>query len=496
MTLPSAASPSARSSSKSLGTTGPTADPVRTTPPCKEVVESPSGEGSLALPEDSPSSPSRFQLTPMILQNVRRFRPVSAEFLKRMVKCRWSGEAEDEKHERSVNLLLLLRVGADVNGSLDIPSSDVSSWMRPACLLGGPKESILHFAARRGDTVAVSTLLSLGVAVNRSTPGGFTALFAGAAEGHAEAVKILLRAGADARIQSNWGWSALLVASSSGQTAVVREIVSVEKGKGNIAELLEAQGAGFGFEGTTALMVASGRGHLDVVRVLIEAGALVDAVDRRGWTPLHTASFKGNVDVVLELLQCGASVNQGCTGSIGEVNGTSVGWVSGRTPLMAASFKGYTEIVVALIKADADVEAKDHWGETALIRGARQGSTGAVRALLSAGADPNVRTRSLYGGCIALVLAARGGHVEVVRALLESNAGVNNQEKDRRMALEAASERGHVEVVKTMLEAGVTDDPLGQPALEAASREGHTAVVQVLEKGNFPLGHVPRKLSK
>jgi ankyrin repeat protein len=56
----------------------------------------------------------------------------------------------------------------------------------------------------------------------------------------------------------------------------------------------------------------SANGHLDVVRLLLQSGAVVDTQDNDGWTPLHSASQSkndgGHLDVVRLLLQSGATI--------------------------------------------------------------------------------------------------------------------------------------------------------------------------------------------
>ena len=62
--------------------------------------------------------------------------------------------------------------------------------------------------------------------------------------------------------------------------------------------------------GSTPLLVASMNGHVEVVNILIQAGAEVNTQVKegifKGWTPLHLASLNGHVEVITALLAGGA----------------------------------------------------------------------------------------------------------------------------------------------------------------------------------------------
>ena len=63
-------------------------------------------------------------------------------------------------------------------------------------------------------------------------------------------------------------------------------------------------------DGSTTLHAASANGHVEVVNILIQAGAEVNAQVKegifKGWTPLHDASELGHVEVITALLAAGA----------------------------------------------------------------------------------------------------------------------------------------------------------------------------------------------
>jgi hypothetical protein len=64
-------------------------------------------------------------------------------------------------------------------------------------------------------------------------------------------------------------------------------------------------------------------------------------------------------------------------------------------------------------------DTPDRYGMLPLVVAARRGRTGAVRALLAAGADPNLRD---HHGRSALVAAAARGHAAAVRELIAGGA--------------------------------------------------------------------------
>lgn len=217
----------------------------------------------------------------------------------------------------------------------------------------------------------------------------------------------------------------------------------------------------------TALMVAARNGKVDVLNLLIEAGAEVDA------TAFMIAALHAQTEVVRALLRAGVDVNAR---------------VYKKTALTTAAVRGHAETVMALIAAGADVEARDAHGDTALVLAAREGHTrpacedytNIVRALLDAGADANAR---FHGGGSVLVFAAYGGCIEMVHDLLRAGADVNVRGRQGQTALHFASKKGYGEIAKDLIEAGAdvnARDDLPWTVLIHAASQGHPEIVQAL----------------
>jgi ankyrin repeat protein len=117
-------------------------------------------------------------------------------------------------------------------------------------------------------------------------------------------------------------------------------------------------------DGATALMFASGNGHVTVVAAMLEEGAAVDSQDKDGHTALMRASGNGHVAVVAALLEAGAAVDHQNK--------------NGATALMAAALNGHVEVVRALLKAGATVDHQDKVGRTALMYARRYNNTQSV----------------------------------------------------------------------------------------------------------------------
>ncbi|HEX6050555.1 MAG TPA: ankyrin repeat domain-containing protein [Gemmatimonadaceae bacterium] len=137
------------------------------------------------------------------------------------------------------------------------------------------------------------------------------------------------------------------------------------------ADVNAAQG-----DGMTALHWAATHGDVDEARMLIYAGARVDALTRNGnYTPLHLAARAGHVPAVRALLEGGANANAK----------TSSG---GATPLHFAAAQGNTESIAVLLDRGAAVDAREGaWEQTPLMWAGAYNRVNAIKALIGRGAN-------------------------------------------------------------------------------------------------------------
>ena len=190
-------------------------------------------------------------------------------------------------------------------------------------------------AARSGHLALVDLYLGRGAAIDARNLVGATALYAAVENERASTVALLLGKGADPNLPGRSGVTPLAAAAFKGNDRIVGELIA-RKADPNVVDatgksaMTYAAARGFalivrrlidaGVDGKraygndlTALMWAAGhedgvgeRAALDVLALLLDAGAPIDAVDNRGRTALMIAAELGRAAIVEALLKRGA----------------------------------------------------------------------------------------------------------------------------------------------------------------------------------------------
>ncbi|KAM3546373.1 hypothetical protein ARSEF1564_000648 [Beauveria bassiana] len=192
-------------------------------------------------------------------------------------------------------------------------------------------------------------------------------------------VQLLLEKGADVESPASGVHNPLIVAATHAYENVLRLLLKAganieakdHSGRKATVRLLLSEGADIEAQsnrGMTSLIYAAGCGNEAIVRLLLEKGANVEAVGPEGNSPLTFAASLGRENVVRLLLEAGADINKK----------DSRGWPA----LTHAVESKHKAIVRLLLMKGANIEAKDHIGSTPLGHAIQNGLEDIVLLLL------------------------------------------------------------------------------------------------------------------
>lgn len=304
----------------------------------------------------------------------------------------------------------------------------------------------------------------------------------------------------DTNSENSWdvrgGVDALHLASFFGLNDVVVRLLS----EGSDPNLLDSMG-------TTALIYACTKGHLTVVKTLLDAGARADTVDNRGSTALHKAVKDEYLQITQRLTQeMDIAINAFFTSFNNYTALTIACWcgnveivrallsrsdidvnlefpTSSWNPLHMSADENQIECVEALLQHPSiNKDYRDDEGNSAVHYAARSGSIGCLKALLGAGADPNLP--DCKGGR-PIHRAIDCCQFDTVKLLLQNNVECNYKDVLGRTLVHAASINGHSHILRLLLESRSDVDvntraDNGETALHDAARLGALGIVRVL----------------
>lgn len=223
----------------------------------------------------------------------------------------------------------------------------------------------LTWAVTMGQTKAAELLLQHGADVNGRNRDGNTALHLAIFLGHAGTAELLIKNGADVNIKNGddatsidilavpWEMTQFL----SKTLGIKLEQKQVEAGRAKIAEMLNVKSSNSS-EGKSTLPVeevwdGASAGNLSLVKQALVNGMDVNMKDpKSGGTLLATAALMGHTEIVALLLEHGADVNARSK--------------DGGTALHAAAFLGRVETVKLLLDKGADTTLQHKMGGTAI----------------------------------------------------------------------------------------------------------------------------------
>ena len=208
------------------------------------------------------------------------------------------------------------------------------------------------------------------------------------------------------------------------------------------------------------------RGQIDVVQLLLEEKAEIEATDSDGYAPLHLAVLRGQIDVVQLLLEEKAEIET--TDEIG------------RTALFLAAGHYQIEVAQLLLEKNAQIEASDYYERTPLHLAVEVGGRDIVQLLLKKNAEIEAQSSTDRRGFAPLHLAAVCGHRDIVQLLLEEKAQIETTDKDGQTPLFLAVGRSQIEVVQLLLEKNAQIDTTGKDGQTPLSYARERKIVDVL----------------
>lgn len=308
-----------------------------------------------------------------------------------------------------------------------------------------------------------------------------------------------------------------LVTTLEGPTKERRLTTAVMRSEWEEAARLLAEGADpntLEHARTRPLHIAATIGSEEGIRMLLGAGALVDARNDSGDTALHVAVSKMRLEASRCLLDAGANVHcergnkatalhvAAATGSAALVDlcldrgaDPNARNTAQDTPLIVAAASNHYEATQRLLefrprpegdaRIPADVNAARENGATALHFACTRGNEAMVRLLLEHGADPDAQNNSKD---TPLIVAADAGHLSVCERLIQRGAKASMGRQNGATALHVAAGRGMLDIVRLCLDAGrvpvdVMNNDRETPLLVALARGRLDVARALLEYG-------------
>lgn len=310
----------------------------------------------------------------------------------------------------------------------------------------------LHDAVKKEDYELVSRFLGRQPTnhfdMNARDGYGMTALMWAAGSGSQELVSLLLQHGADIEERND--------------LLSVRSIEKLLTGNGDYWELIDRMGtlAAKKHHGWTALIWAARNGRTEIVSLLLDSGANVNAITKDGFTALVHAIDNKHQETAHLLLERGADPNlveDNCSPAVS----------------LAARY-GLVNIVRMILNLGGNVNSLDNWGNTALENSVAKNQPEVLKLLLERGFDANTLGRDDIN-TPPLHIAAVQDALECAQILLDHGAEIDAKDELNGVTalMFALDEMSGPRVARLLIERGADiRGALGRAEYSIGSAEG------------------------
>jgi ankyrin repeat protein len=190
------------------------------------------------------------------------------------------------------------------------------------------------------------------------------------------------------------------------------------------------------------LINSSEKGDIDAVKSLLKKDIYIHAQDKEGRCALVAAAYNNYLEIVDLLIAAGADVN---------MKDNTL-----QSAYLISTSEGYTELLIKTLKSGADVHCTDSYNGTGLIRAADRGHVEVIKELLETDIRVNHINRLGWTALLEAIILGDGGeqHTEVVRLLVDAGADVNLPDKNGVSPLAHAKTKKSFDIIKTLENAG------------------------------------------
>lgn len=286
---------------------------------------------------------------------------------------------------------------------------------------------------------------------------GKTPLIIAVGNSYIDTAKILIENGANINEVDFEGWSALSYAVNNGDIEIAKLLLTnkakikdelllaikspIAESRIDMIKLLIDNKANINYaddDGFNPLNIAIESGDMELTKFLITNGANVNSLMQDGVSLIGYAIAQNNMDLLQILIENGANVNN--------TNGDS--WAD--TPLMTASRLGLDNVVRILLTRNADINAVDINGNTALHTAALNSQLSVVKLLLEK--NPNLDIQNKVGNT-ALHLAVISGNIDIVGELVLKGAKTKIRNNDGKYPKDIARANNSAAIFEVLREA-------------------------------------------
>lgn len=204
------------------------------------------------------------------------------------------------------------------------------------------------------------------------------------------------------------------------------------------------------------MIVASIKGHLPIIQLLVSHGANVNAKDLKNEdSPLMKAAEANQMPIVKFLIDKGAQLD-----AANKVGKTVFDFPVTKEFLMSILSEYIMEACRSgnmdmfkryYLPKYMDVNKRDPQGATFSMYAAQFGILPLMEFLIEHGADIHIRSRD---GSTALLYACEAGHLHIVEYLVQRGSVINSQDRLGHTALMCACYGGYLNIVKFLVEKG------------------------------------------